>query len=135
MKWLVGLMTLMVFTLAGWFWLVPKPFEPIALETKIINLGQVEVSVVPQDVVADKPVVFKLDFTTHSIDLDYDLTQVVSAQDDRGNTYIVSSWSGGSGGHHLQGELTLAPLQSGVKQLILSFKNINGEGGELMWQL
>ena len=135
MKWLVGLMTLMVFTLAGWFWLVPKPFEPIALETKTINLGQVEVSVVPQDVVADKPVVFKLDFTTHSIDLDYDLTQVVSAQDDRGNTYIVSSWSGGSGGHHLQGELTLAPLQSGVKQLILSFKNINGEGGELMWQL
>ena len=135
MKWLIGFITLAVFSLGTWLWLKPQAVAPIALETKTINLGQVEISTTPKNVEAGKALVFDLTFTTHSVELDYDLTQVVSAKDDRDNSYQVISWSGGSGGHHLQGSLAFDPLQSGAQELKLIFTGIDNQSGELNWKL
>lgn len=110
-------------------------FKPPAPEAKTINFGRVEIGVTPTSIKPNEPIVFKLTFTTHSVELNYDLTQVIKAEDDKGNTYPVSNWSGGSGGHHLEGDLTLTPLKSGAKQLKLKFSGIDQEGGELMWRL
>lgn len=109
--------------------------KPVVLETKIINLGKVEIAVTPLTVKPNQPLVFKLTLTTHSVELVYDLTQLIKAEDDKGNTYPTASWSGASGGHHLEGNLTFDPLQSGAKQLKLKFSGIDQEGGELLWQL
>ncbi len=59
----------------------------------------------------------------------------ISAADDSGNNYQAVNWSGGSGGHHLEGELTLAALKPGAKQLKLILTDIDQKGGELTWEL
>lgn len=110
-------------------------FKPPAPEAKTINFGRVEIGVMPTTIKPNEPIVFNLAFTTHSVELSYDFTQIIKAEDDKGNSYAVSNWSGGAGGHHLQGELTFAPLRAGAKQLKLLFSEIDKKGGELVWKL
>lgn len=117
------------------WWLKPQLVRPLVLETKIINLGKVEISATPTTIKPNEPIVFKLALTTHSVELSYDFTQIIKAEDDKGNTYTVSGWSGGSGGHHLEGELTLSSLQPKTKQLKLNFSGIDNQSGDLSWEL
>ena len=135
MKWFVVLVTILVFGLAAWLWFKPKPVASAALGSKIINLGKVEISATPEKVKVGEPLVFKLAFTTHSMELNYDFTQVIAVGDDRGNSYPAVNWSGGSGGHHLEGELTFNSLKPGAKQMKLIFKEIDNQSGELTWDL
>ncbi|OGD56574.1 hypothetical protein A3I57_02535 [Candidatus Beckwithbacteria bacterium RIFCSPLOWO2_02_FULL_47_23] len=135
MKWFVVLVTILVFGLAFWVWFKPKPVATAPLESKIINLGKVEISATPEKVKVGESLVFKLALTTHSVELNYDFTQVIAAGDDRGNSYPAVNWSGGSGGHHLEGEITFDRLKPGARQLKLIFTDIDQKGGELSWEL
>ncbi len=132
MKWLAGLTLLII--LGSIIILRPKP-SPVVLETKIINLGKVEVAATPERVKANEPIVIKLAFTTHSVELNYDLTQAIVVADDRGNSYPAVNWSDGSGGHHLEGNLTFGSLKSKIKQLRVKFSGIDNQSGQLAWEL
>ena len=135
MKWFVGLVTILVFGLAVWLWLKPMSAPAPVLESKVINLGKVEVAATPLTLKANQPIVFELALTTHSVELNYDFTQVIAAGDDRGNSYPAVNWSGGSGWHHLEGEITFDRLKPGARQLKLIFTDIDQKGGELSWEL
>jgi hypothetical protein len=105
------------------------------LKEQTINLGAVEIAAAPKTVKPGKPLVFQLVFTTHSVNLNYDFTQLIAGADGLGNSYSAFVWSGGNGGHHLSGNLTLAPLKDKTKEIKLIFTDIDGKGGELLWQL
>ena len=131
MKWLVGLTLLIILVLII---LGAKPSQAV-LGPKIINLGKVEVSATPTTIIAGEPIVVKLAFTTHSVELNYDFTQVIAAADDRGNVYSATAWSGGNGGHHLEGDLAFGSLKSGIKQLQINFSGFDNQSGQLAWEL
>ncbi len=136
MKLLFIAVNVLILVLLGWlFWPKPTPLVPKSFESKTVNLGNVEVAATPLTVKDGEALVFRLIFTTHSVDLNYEFTQIISAGDDLGNVYPAANWSGGRGGHHLSGNLTLTPLKPKAKAIRLIFTNIDGKGGELLWQL
>ena len=59
--------------------------SPFAPQTK--TLGAVEVEVKPVSTKREKDVVFELSMNTHSVELNYDYTQIATLIDDSGNSY------------------------------------------------
>lgn len=79
--------------------------------------GEVEVTIEPKQLVVGKEMVFEVSLDTHTVELDEEMTQVVRVTDELGRDYEVISWSGGKGGHHVNGELRVAALQKGAGQI------------------
>ncbi len=52
---------------------------------------------------------FQVLLNTHTVELNYDLTQIAVLRDDRGNEYRPVAWQGPTGGHHVSGLLQFAP--------------------------
>ena len=105
----------------------------LASQTK--TMGTVEVEVTPISVVSEKDTVFELSLDTHSVELNYDYTQIAVLTDDRGNSYQPTQWTGGSSGHHLQGELIFEPLSENPNQLTLTLEGIDNKSEAFTWQL
>lgn len=55
---------------------------------------------------------FRIVLDTHLVALDYDLVRITTLVDDKGNEYRPVSWTGGSGGHHVEGTLKFADRDS-----------------------
>jgi len=104
-------------------------------ESQKKSMGEVDVEVTPIKLESGQPIQFSLSFNTHSVDLSYDYTKIISAQDDKGNKYKATSWSGGNSGHHLEGELKLEELQEGASEVFLFLDGIDNEKGEFLWEL
>ncbi len=50
---------------------------------------------------------FEVQFNTHSVNLDFDVSKISKVVDDSGNEYTNSNWEGSAaGGHHRSGFLT-----------------------------
>ena len=105
----------------------------MAPQTKTI--GAVEFEVTPVSVVYGKDIVFELSLNTHSVELDYDYTQIATLTDGRGNSYQPTQWTGGSSGHHLQGKLIFEPLPENPNQLTLTLEGIDNKSEAFTWQL
>ena len=105
----------------------------IAPQTK--TMGAVEVEITPVSVVSGKDVVFELFLDTHSVELNYDYTQIAVLTDDRGNSYQPTQWTGGRSGHHLEGKLIFAPFPGNQKQLTLTLEGIDNKTENFIWQL
>ena len=105
----------------------------LASQTK--TMGTVEVEVTPISVVSEKDTVFELSLDTHSVELNYDYTQIAVLTDDRGDSYQPTQWTGGSSGHHLQGELIFEPLSENPNQLTLTLEGIDNKSEAFTWQL
>jgi hypothetical protein len=105
----------------------------LASQTK--TMGSVEVEVTPASIVSGKGIVFELSLDTHSVELNYDYTQIAVLTDDRGNSYQPTQWNGGSSGHHLQGELIFEPLSENPNQLTLTLEGIDNKSEAFTWQL
>ena len=82
-----------------------------------------------------KPINFKIGekpeleviFETHSVDLDFDVSQVSNLSDDKGNVLTTPIWEGSSpGGHHRKGALTFNSPLTETKYVELSILNIAG---------
>lgn len=70
------------------------------------------------------PVKFEVTIDTHSGSLDFDLAEVSTLEDDKGNQYEPISWEGSApGGHHRSGKLIFPRLESGAGYLTLSIKD------------
>ena len=117
---------------------------PPTIETNVLDsglspqsktMGAVEVEIKPVSVQSGKDVVFELSMNTHSVELNYDYTQIAMLTDDSGNTYKLATWTGGNSGHHLSGQLIFTSLNGDPKQLTLTLEGVDNETEDFNWQL
>ncbi|NOZ26654.1 MAG: hypothetical protein GXP39_01195 [Chloroflexi bacterium] len=73
---------------------------------RISDAGRVTVEIAPLNL--DRPestLHFRVAMNTHSVELDYDLTQLAVLRTDRGDEVAPVRWDGARGGHHVSGVL------------------------------
>ncbi len=88
--------------------------------------ANVTFEITPVDVSLNKEVRFEVTVTTHQGDLAFDLGQIASLLDDQNNKYQPINWSGGSGGHHLSGELIFPALSQVTQKLTVIIEGAAG---------
>lgn len=86
--------------------------------------------------VGENPV-FELEFETHSVDLDFDVSKQSYLVDDKGNSLTDGIWNGSpAGGHHREGTLTFDTVLSETKFVELIIENVAGVAErKLKWNL
>ena len=91
----------------------PSPTQPAAphtLDTQTSDAGRVVIDVTPLTL-SGKAWDFEVALNTHSVNLDFDLTEVGVLRCDQGQEYTPIAWDGsGPGGHHRSGVLKFAAL-------------------------
>lgn len=107
---------------------VSFPNQASSWETKSNSEGAVTVEVTPLVLNTGGSPKFKVTFTTHSVELDFNVEDIVDLTDDKGKTAESPKWIGSPpGGHHRSGELAFGGnLGVAVKSVTLTFKNIAG---------
>lgn len=143
-KILIGVIPLIIFGAIILVILQQKPNKGIP-ERKIIleqsyqtltdEKGEVTVAATPKILEAGKNAQFELKFNTHSVDLDYDLLKISRLSDNKGNIYEPLSWSGGKGGHHIEGTLTFPVLAGKSESVKLIINRIDNNDREFIWKL
>ena len=109
-----------------------------SLDSKTNEEGPVKVKITPTDVSLTSSIWnFNIILDTHSVELDYDLTKVVSLFDEQGKEYKPVSWEGpGPGGHHREGSLTFKSVAPAPKALELRLLNIGDVAvRSFIWQI
>lgn len=81
-------------------------------ESKIDDQASVTVTVTPSNLSAESGVwKFDIVMSTHSVELDQDMTKVALLVDDSGKEYSPVRWEGApAGGHHREGVLIFNPV-------------------------
>mgnify|MGYP005839986349 CR=1 FL=1 len=96
-------------------------------ETKTNGENSVEIAVTPIDLGRNARASFEISMNTHSVELDYDLLQISTSEDDLGTAYSPVKWEGSpSGGHHRSGVLIFPKLSSRAKSVRLIIKDVAG---------
>ena len=96
----------------------------VALSSKTNTGGGLTVEVTSAGYVAGEPVRFEVIFNTHQGDLNFDLTKQSVLVDDAGNEYLPVEWQGGTGGHHLSGQLIFPSINSEATKITLVISDI-----------
>lgn len=68
---------------------------------------------------------FSILLDTHSGSLDYRLDKIAYVRDNKGNVYEPVSWDGGTGGHHISGNLSFPKFDDGPG-FVLAVKDVAG---------
>ena len=97
--------------------------------------GEVVVEAVPTKLSTKENSEFIVKFTTHSVDLNYDLENIAILTDDKGNQYKSISWTGGKGGHHIEGTLTFSKLSQDASAVTLTIPGIDNQDRIFEWEL
>jgi len=105
------------------------------LEPIIKTMGAVEVEVVPTKLNPGEDGLLTLKLNTHSVDLDYDFIDIAAVTDDLGNSYSVSEWTGGRGGHHQNGDLKFGKIDPKAKSLVLTLSGIDNTNDEFSFSI
>lgn len=114
----------------------PPKLDSENSKPQINEEGGVSVETVLTELSAGAPVKFNITFTTHQGDLNLDLLKQAVLFDDQGKAYAPQSWDGGSGGHHLSGNLVFSSLPARTKKIKLVIKDIYGVAErEFEWEL
>lgn len=102
------------------------PNQISSLETKSESAGEVTIEVTPLVLNTGESPKFKVTFNTHSVELDFNVENVVSLTDDKGAIIDSPKWIGSlPGSHHRSGELDFSSnLEPDAKSVMLTFKNI-----------
>ena len=143
MKSLGIILVLILITLTGlWVWAIagPKqtPQEKVqqkSFTAQSSDRGEVSIEVTPVVLEPGREVKFNVVFNTHSVELNYDLLRASSLNYDKDNKSIPISWSGGSGGHHLNGELVFPNISGKAKSIELTIVNISGFDRRFRWNI
>ena len=104
----------------------PKDIAKVSLPSRSNTGGGLTIDVTPVSLEVDKPGQFNVKFTTHQGDLDFNLVEQAYLVDDKGNKYIATQWQGGTGGHHLSGQLIFSSIESEVTEVQLVINDIYG---------
>ena len=70
---------------------------------------------------------------THSVDLGFDWTKIVTLKDDLGSEYKAMDWTGESGGHHISGELIFEELKAESREVTLTVTGVDGVTESFSW--
>ncbi len=107
-----------------------------SLQTQTATMGAVSVEVIPQTVAhGEDQTVFTVYFNTHSVELDFDFTDIIQLRDDQGNTYDALEWTGNRGWHHVSGNIVFPALMPGANSVTLTVTTIENLTREFTWQL
>lgn len=112
--------------------------EPAARKTfpaQTDSQGEVDIEVTPKVLEAGKEASFQVTLNTHSIELSQDLGKVSKLVDGQGNEYLPVSWSGGTGGHHISGDLIFPKIPQDTKLVELKISGIGGVERTFKWEL
>lgn len=106
----------------------PTPKQtPTTFLAQTDTQANVTVVVKPVQLSSSAPAVFTVNFETHSVNLDFDVTKIATLTDDKGNTYKNPTWQGSpAGGHHRNGQLIFDTLSQNITSVTLTFKNVAG---------
>lgn len=100
-----------------------------SFQTSTSNENNVEFQVTPLS-----PSEFQIAINTHSVELDFDLTQISTVYDDAGNTYKPLKWEGSEpSGHHRNGILKFSSIDKNAKSIKLVI--IDSTKREFSWNL
>ena len=97
--------------------------------------ANVTVEVTPLKLSSKENPEFNIVLDTHSVNLDKPLKDISVLEDDKGNIYSPISWSGGTGGHHLEGNLVFPAFSQEAKSFTLTIKQIGGADRIFKWDL
>ena len=106
-------------------------------ESKIDDQASVTVTVTPT-LLSEESREWKFDITlsTHSVELDQDMTEIAILTDDSGKEYSPARWEGASaGGHHREGVLVFSPITPTPKSVELKITRIADTVRTFNWQL
>jgi len=110
-----------------------ETIDVLGSQTK--SVGAVEVEVTPLSMKSGSNVVFDVSLNTHSVELDYDYTEIAYLEDNLGNKYKAVEWTGEKGGHHLGGSLSFDALEQKSTSVVLTISGIDGQDAAFEWKL
>ena len=113
----------------------PAATAPAAsLEPQENNEGAVTIRVMPK---LSSEISFQISLNTHSEELNADLTQVATLEDENGKEYKPMRWEGDPpGGHHREGVLIFGPISPVLRTIKLVIQNIGGIAKrEFLWTI
>ncbi len=88
--------------------------------------GNVKIIVMPKTLAVGEKPSFDIVFETHSVDLDFDVVQISSLVDEKGQVFNKSIWEGSEpGGHHREGNLTFNTILSKTKFAKLIIRDVS----------
>lgn len=94
---------------------IKNPINKNQFQTLTSNQNNVEFQVTP---LSNSE--FQITINTHSVELDFDLTEISTLYDDVGNVYNPLKWEGSEpGGHHREGILKFSSLNKNAKSIKL----------------
>lgn len=114
---------------------VPTQSQAKSFNPKEDTQGEVTVKVIPLKLSSGENVEFNISLSTHSVELDKSLKDVSLLEDDEGNISAPINWSGGSGGHHIEGNLVFPSFPDKTKSVKLIIKQIGGVERVFKWTL
>ena len=119
-----------------------KPASPVLPPETVLSAqensgGEVDIKATPLILKAGEKPQFEIEFNTHSVELDFDISQIASLTDEDGNSDTSSTWEGSPpGGHHRSGTLIFTAPLIQTKSVNLTIRDISGVSKrEFTWQL
>ena len=111
------------------------PKEAISYEAKEASLGEVAITVIPTVLSLGQKPEFEVEFNTHSVELDFDVSKVATLSYDGGNVFKNPLWEGSAkGGHHRNGKLVFQEeLSRETGEIRLTFRGISEEEVAFSW--
>lgn len=104
-------------------------------QSQLAQMGAVDVEITPEKLKVGETSIFEVSLNTHSVDLDYDFTSILTLTDNNGTLYKATEWVGGSGGHHLSGAVGFEKLDENVKNVTLKIDGIDNSSERFTWSL
>lgn len=100
------------------------------------SMGAVTIDVEPKQLgEANSNSIFSVAFNTHSVELDFDFTKIISLQDDLGKNYQALEWTGNSGWHHVSGDIIFPPLDEKANKVTMSIIDIENTTSSFKWDV
>lgn len=124
---LISLFVVLRQTPPGWPNGLPGGESLSALTPQENSGGEVDIKVTPLILKAGEKPQFEIEFNTHSVELDFDISQIASLTDEKLNAYTSSTWEGSPpGGHHRKGILTFSSPLASTSSVNLILRDISG---------
>jgi hypothetical protein len=97
----------------------------IAYDLESNHGNGVNINVIPLQLVTGKPIIFEIRMSTHSVELNYDLTAISILRDNKELEYQAIKWTGSPPkGHHRKGKLEFQPLKGKPDSVSLIIKGV-----------
>jgi hypothetical protein len=107
------------------------------LTAKINDENLVTFEVTPLDFSFNEPIRIEVAINTHQGDLDFEMTEITTLEDENGTLLKPMSWEGSPpGGHHRSGILTFPGIHQKTSQIKLTIRDVYGVPKRIFeWQL